>query len=171
MSLATLSTARLLCRTKLQPSSLQARLSTASKNFKPPQSSFLKAEAEAAEAPPPPTSFLDKPAPPPSQVILGLSLLAATATYGYLHTHLGGNESLKRTASFYSLAIPAYLQYRYHMLIDSEEETWEELHKETSLKGLNKILELQGFYVKSGQMAAANIGNAIPPIWQGEEQK
>lgn len=54
------------------------------------------------------------------------------------------------------------------MLIDSEEETWEELHKETSLKGLNKILELQGFYVKSGQMAAANIGNAFPPIWQGE---
>jgi len=33
------------------------------------------------------------------------------------------------------------------------------------VKGLNKILELQGFYVKSGQMAAANIGNAFPPIW------
>lgn len=24
----------------------------------------------------------------------------------------------------------------------------------------------EGFYVKSGQMAAANIGNAFPPIWQ-----
>lgn len=52
------------------------------------------------------------------------------------------------------------------MAVDSPDLVWDELHKETSLKGLNKILELQGFYVKSGQMAAANIGNAFPLIWQ-----
>jgi aarF domain-containing kinase len=52
------------------------------------------------------------------------------------------------------------------MLLQSPDEVWDELHKETSLAGLNKILELQGFYVKSGQMCAANIGNAFPKIWQ-----
>ena len=52
------------------------------------------------------------------------------------------------------------------MLLESPDEVWDELHDETSKAGLDKIMELQGFYVKSGQMAAANIGNAFPKIWQ-----
>ena len=32
--------------------------------------------------------------------------------------------------------------------------------------GMCTYQDLQGFYVKSGQMCAANIGNAFPPIWQ-----
>ena len=52
------------------------------------------------------------------------------------------------------------------MIMNSPDEVWDQLHRETSQQGLDKILELQGFYVKSGQMAAANIGNAFPPIWQ-----
>eukprot|EP00984_Skeletonema_dohrnii_P026132 scaffold15425_cov141-Skeletonema_dohrnii-CCMP3373.AAC.5 len=50
--------------------------------------------------------------------------------------------------------------------MQSPDEVWDELHEETSKAGLDKIMELQGFYVKSGQMAAANIGNAFPKIWQ-----
>jgi aarF domain-containing kinase len=68
--------------------------------------------------------------------------------------------------NFYSLAIPKYVEYRMHMIMDSPDEVWDKLHVETSKAGLDKIMELQGFYVKSGQMCAANIGNAFPPIWQ-----
>ena len=153
----------------LQQILVSARLSTtaqAKSNFKPPQSSFLKANVEAASRPPTPASFLERPAPSLSRIIFGVSVLGVSGTYAYLHSHLGGSESLARTASFYSLAIPSYLHYRYHMLMDSTDEVWENLHKETSARGLNKILELQGFYVKSGQMCAANIGNAFPEVWQ-----
>ena len=161
------STARLVSRLssyrRRQPLTLRLSTATKSNNFKPPQSSFL-----AKEATPPknqPASFWDQPAPSPGKLFFGISVLSFTGAYAYLHSHLGGSESLKRTFSFYSVAVPAYIRYRYHMLIDSPDETWEQLHQETSLKGLNKILELQGFYVKSGQMAAANIGNAFPPVW------
>ena len=34
---------------------------------------------------------------------------------------------------------------------------WEELDREASQQALDKILELEGFYVKNGQMAASNI--------------
>jgi aarF domain-containing kinase len=84
----------------------------------------------------------------------------------YLNEYLGGSDGLYRTLNFYSLAIPKYLQYRMHMILDSPDHVWDELHEETSKAGLDKIMELRGFYVKSGQMAAANIGNAFPRIWQ-----
>jgi aarF domain-containing kinase len=104
----------------------------------------------------------------PRNVALGLAsgtISAAAITY-LLSNHVGGSDGLARTASFYSLAIPKYIQYRLHMLLQSPDEVWDELHKETSKAGLDKILELQGFYIKSGQMCAANIGNAFPKIWQ-----
>lgn len=95
--------------------------------------------------------------------------LAVTILGGmkYMHDHVGGTEALARTMSFYSLAIPKYAEYRLHMLRDSPDEVWDALHEETSKQGLEKILELRGFYIKSGQMCAANIGNAFPLIWQG----
>jgi len=99
-------------------------------------------------------------------IIGGTTAIASIGGVAYLNDHLGGSEGLLRTASFYSLAIPKYIQYRYHMMVDSPDEVWDQLHKETSKAGLDKIMELQGFYVKSGQMCAANIGNAFPPIWQ-----
>lgn len=99
-------------------------------------------------------------------VVGGGAAIASIGGVAYLNEHLGGNEGLLRTASFYSLAIPKYVLYRYHMLVDSPDEVWDKLHAETSKAGLEKIMELQGFYVKSGQMCAANIGNAFPPIWQ-----
>jgi hypothetical protein len=39
------------------------------------------------------------------------------------------------------------------------------LHDEWAPKALNKILELRGFYIKTGQMAASNVGNAFPDKW------
>lgn len=75
------------------------------------------------------------------------------------------SPGLVRSASFYSLAIPKYVQYRYHMYNGSPDDVWNHLDKETSQVGLEKLLELKGFYVKCGQMAAANIGNAFPEVW------
>jgi predicted unusual protein kinase regulating ubiquinone biosynthesis (AarF/ABC1/UbiB family) len=84
----------------------------------------------------------------------------------YFHDHFGGREGLQRAVSFYSLAIPKYIQYRYHQMYQSDEQTWEELDRVTSQQGLDKILALKGFYVKCGQIAASNIGDAFPKIWQ-----
>ncbi|KAL9186640.1 hypothetical protein ACHAXT_005878 [Thalassiosira profunda] len=98
--------------------------------------------------------------------IAGGTTLAALGGVAYLNHHVGGGDGLWRTVSFYSLAIPKYIEYRLHMLMDSPDEVWDRLHEDTSKAGLDKIMELQGFYVKSGQMCAANIGNAFPPIWQ-----
>ena len=47
----------------------------------------------------------------------------------------------------------------------SPDHVWEKLDKETSAEGLQKIYELEGFYVKSGQLVAANIGDAFPEVW------
>ena len=105
----------------------------------------------------------------PRNIALGLAtgtILTTAAGITYLNNQVGGSDGLIRTVSFYSLAIPKYIQYRAHMLLESPDEVWDELHDETSKAGLDKIMELQGFYVKSGQMAAANIGNAFPKIWQ-----
>ena len=76
--------------------------------------------------------------------------LAVTTAGGvkYMHDHLGGTEGLYRSFSFYTLAIPKYIQYRYHMYMQSPDHVWEELDRETSAKGLEKLLELKGFYVK-----------------------
>ncbi len=39
------------------------------------------------------------------------------------------------------------------------------LHEEWAPRALAKILELRGFYIKVGQMAASNVGNAFPELW------
>lgn len=96
----------------------------------------------------------------------GAVITSVGALTYYLNDHVGGGDGLVRTAKFYSLAIPKYIEYRLHMMMDSPDDVWDRLHEETSKAGLEKIMELQGFYVKSGQMCAANIGNAFPPIWQ-----
>jgi aarF domain-containing kinase len=106
----------------------------------------------------------------PKTVIGGLAtvlITGATASLVYhVQDQVGGLEGLSRTLSFYSLAVPKYIEYRIHQYLDSPDETWDQLHDETSKKGLDKILQLKGFYIKSGQMCAANFGNAFPPIWQ-----
>jgi len=69
--------------------------------------------------------------------------------------------------SFYSLGIPTYLKYRYLLAFHPDNDSlWDSAHKSASLAGLEKIKELRGFYIKTGQMCATNIGNAFPQIWQ-----
>jgi len=123
------------------------------------------ASSSTGGVPPPP------PPPPPKKLSLWYPVvggLAITVLGGakYFHDHVGGTEGLRRSLSFYSLAIPKYLVYRYHQWADSPDHVWDELDRETSRQGLNKILELEGFYIKCGQLCASNLGDAFPPIWQ-----
>jgi aarF domain-containing kinase len=98
--------------------------------------------------------------------ILGGLVVTTAGGVKYYLDHFGGTEGLQRSLSFYSFAIPKYLEYRYHLWRQSPDEEWKELDRVASQGALRKILELEGFYIKCGQMCAANIGNAFPPIWQ-----
>lgn len=83
-----------------------------------------------------------------------------------MRDHLGGTDGLERSLFFYSFAIPKYLEYRWHMYNKSPDHVWNELDRQTAARGLEMAYELEGFYVKSGQIVAANFGNAFPQIWQ-----
>lgn len=98
-------------------------------------------------------------------VIGGLAMTVAGGIK-YIHDHLEGTDGLVRSLSFYSFAIPKYIEYRWHMYNKSSDEVWDKLDQETAARGLELAYELEGFYIKSGQMVAANIGNAFPAIWQ-----
>ena len=50
--------------------------------------------------------------------------------------------------------------------MQSPDKVWDELDRETSARGLELAYELEGFYIKSGQMCATNIGGAFPQVWQ-----
>lgn len=82
-----------------------------------------------------------------------------------------GEDNFDRSLSFYRVAAPGYLIYKATDLstrsLPPSERTakFEELHKVWAPRALDKILELRGFYIKVGQMAASNIGNAFPDIW------
>lgn len=94
--------------------------------------------------------------------------LAITVAGGakYWHDHVGGFEGVQRSATFYSYAIPKYFMYRYHVWAQSPQEVWDAMDRETSQGALEKIQALRGFYIKSGQCAAANLGDGFPEIWQ-----
>lgn len=48
----------------------------------------------------------------------------------------------------------------------SPDHVWDKLDTETAKTALDKAYELEGFYIKGGQMVAANMGGAFPQIWQ-----
>ncbi|CAJ1930437.1 unnamed protein product [Cylindrotheca closterium] len=99
--------------------------------------------------------------------LLGGSVVLATAgATKYVHDNVGGTEGLTRSLSFYSFAIPKYVEYRYHMYNKSPDHVWDKLDTDTSKTALDKAYELEGFYIKGGQMVAANMGGAFPQIWQ-----
>ena len=115
------------------------------------------------------TSSLDKP----SRWIISwwvpvLGGLGMTCAGGlaYFYNQVGSFEGLRRTIYFYSFAIPKYVEYRYHLWKHSPQHVWDELDRTTSATALQKILALQGFYIKCGQMVASNVGDAFPLIWQ-----
>lgn len=104
---------------------------------------------------------------------LGLIALAFGVTgYGMKHLYVdiaGGTlEGLERSIIFYSFGIPKYVLYRWYMYLypNDHDELWDELNTRTSQQGLQIILQLQGFYIKCGQLCASNVGNSFPKIWQ-----
>jgi len=93
-------------------------------------------------------------------------LFVLTSTLTYLHVHLEGFEGLSRFVQFARVAGPNYIRYRYYQIKTASEEEWNYLHSCVSPIALELTLKLQGFYIKSGQMCAANVGNAFPKIWR-----
>lgn len=98
-------------------------------------------------------------------IVGGLVITVAGGTK-YLYDLFGGTEGLQRAGSFYWIALPKYAEYRYHQYRKSPQHVWDKLDMHTAQAALRKMLELQGFYIKSGQICAANIGNAFPKYWQ-----
>jgi len=89
---------------------------------------------------------------------------------GLVYWHSDNLTGLQRALSFYSFAIPQYLEYRWLLWRQAPDPVWHEVDVRASQGALDKILDLQGFYIKCGQMAAANIGNAFPKVWQDTMQ-
>lgn len=93
--------------------------------------------------------------------VLGGLVITIAGGAKYWHDHVGGFEGIQRSATFYSYAIPKYILYRYHVWKQSPDEVWDAMDRETSQGALKKIQELRGFYIKSGQLAAANVGDGL----------
>ncbi|KAG7346989.1 hypothetical protein IV203_006058 [Nitzschia inconspicua] len=98
--------------------------------------------------------------------VIGGFFITVAGGIKYVHDHVGGTEGLMRSISFYKYAIPKYLEYRWHMYNQSPDHIWDELDKKAATEGLKKAYELEGFYIKGGQMVAANMGGAFPQVWQ-----
>jgi aarF domain-containing kinase len=158
----------LMRRLQQQQQQLYARRSTGFATALKPYPQFQREAFSIASFSTASSSSIQNATPPKSKLRLWLSVAGgiAVAAIGALTYELGGTEGLSRSVSFYSIAIPKYCTYRYHSYIQSPNQVWEQLDKETSKQGLAKILSLEGFYIKCGQLVAANIGNAFPPIWQ-----
>lgn len=76
--------------------------------------------------------------------IVGGFVITVAGGMQYLHSQLGGMEGVRRSASFYSVAIPSYAEYRYHMQRESPDDVWDDLDRKTSHIALQKMLELKG---------------------------
>lgn len=76
--------------------------------------------------------------------VMGGLVMTTLGGIKYFHDYLGSTEGLWRSVSFYSFAIPKYLEYRYHMWKQSPDEEWDRLNLEASRGALRKILELEG---------------------------
>ena len=92
-----------------------------------------------------------------------------------------GEEALPRLVAAYSVAIPGFAAYKATQLrrerlprllglpVDeaAASAAYEALHEEWAPRGLEVILRLRGFNLKTGQMVASNFGNVFPEKWQG----
>jgi len=76
--------------------------------------------------------------------IAGGALVGIAGAYSYVHNELGGPEGIYRSLSFYSAAIPRYLEYRLLQIRKAGDDDWDELHERASSQGLDKINELRG---------------------------
>ena len=80
--------------------------------------------------------------------VLGGFVMTIVGGLGYFYDQVGSFEGLRRTIYFYSFAIPKYVEYRYHLWANSPQEVWDELDRTTSATALQKVFDLEGFYIK-----------------------
>jgi len=69
--------------------------------------------------------------------VLGGAALGTECAGGYFYKELGGLDGINRSLSFYSIAIPRYLEYRWLQWRDngdndSLDKEWDELHRRAS---------------------------------------
>jgi predicted unusual protein kinase regulating ubiquinone biosynthesis (AarF/ABC1/UbiB family) len=82
-----------------------------------------------------------------------------------------GRDNFDRSVSFYRVAIPGWAVYKATDLASrswpkaERDARFTELHRKWAPAALAKIIELRGFYIKVGQMASSNVGNAFPEEW------
>ncbi|KAJ1427003.1 ABC1 family-domain-containing protein [Ochromonadaceae sp. CCMP2298] len=77
--------------------------------------------------------------------------------------NLSGLERLGRALSFYSAAVPVFASYKGEELSDTYvEERFDELHEWGSEVITEKIKDLKGFYVKTGQIISTRV-DIFPP--------
>ena len=66
-----------------------------------------------------------------TKMLLGIAgggiVVITTGALAYVNSHVGGGDGLARTISFYSLAIPKYIEYRMHMIMESPDDVWDRL--------------------------------------------
>ena len=66
-----------------------------------------------------------------TKMLLGIAggglVVITTGALAYVNSHVGGGDGLARTISFYSLAIPKYIEYRMHMIKESPDDVWDRL--------------------------------------------
>jgi len=110
--------------------------------------------------------------------ILGAGVVGS-AVNEYFRRYFG-EEALPRLLTAYSVAIPGFIAYKsvqyshekLPALLGKEvDETaaskaYKKLHEVWAPRGLDVILRLRGFNLKTGQLVAGNFGNVFPPEWQ-----
>ena len=110
---------------------------------------------------------------------LGLSAAGAAALNSWV-AHAYGDEALSRLCTAYAVTVPAFLQYRFTQLVHDElparlglpvdraavRARYRALHEHHAPAVFDAFLSLRGFYIKTGQLIANNLGNGAPLHWQ-----
>jgi aarF domain-containing kinase len=105
--------------------------------------------------------------------------VATLGGYAWLTSEFGP-ETVPRLVRAYRDAIPAFIAYKTVYVFQEQlpaalgrpvdaaavARAYEALHAVWAPRFLRAALDLKGFYLKSGQMAASNYGNVFPREWQ-----
>eukprot|EP00518_Triparma_eleuthera_P021221 CAMPEP_0197546278 /NCGR_PEP_ID=MMETSP1320-20131121/940_1 /TAXON_ID=91990 /ORGANISM="Bolidomonas sp., Strain RCC2347" /LENGTH=542 /DNA_ID=CAMNT_0043105829 /DNA_START=116 /DNA_END=1744 /DNA_ORIENTATION=- len=94
-----------------------------------------------------------------------------------------GADAVDRIITFDKMAVPAVAEYKYWearceklpkkipwlfppVPVEEEDRHYEELHRKYAPQLLDVYMKLGGFYYKSGQKVASNMGGFVPKIYQ-----
>jgi len=114
--------------------------------------------------------------------LAGAALLAGgayVALDAYLSRKFGGS-ALARSLDTYRVVVPAFLQYRAAEFLHetlpgalgrpvdaaAAAAAYEALHRAWAPEVLAVFLRLRGFYIKTGQLIANNVGDGAPETWR-----